>query len=151
MKLVVSHSFFACLVSMVTLHSLSLQRNPEAGSSSEVPAALSTARGERQTCRGAGEKQGRSHEPPEGQWVPALPLCTGCWEAPGSRGRVIPNRIQRTLRQAPGATPQPPVSKCVALGFRAGGIDRSLGGKERGLGTLRTGKQELCPEIPLKY
>lgn len=68
-KLVVSHSFLACLVSMVTLHSLSLQRNPKAGSRSEVPAAFSVARGERETCRGAGEKQGRSHESSEGQWA----------------------------------------------------------------------------------
>lgn len=65
---VVSHSFLACLVSMVTLHSLSLQRNPKAGSSSEVPAAFSTAGRERQTCRGAGEDAGRSHKSSKGQW-----------------------------------------------------------------------------------
>lgn len=65
---VVSHSFLACLVSMVTLRSLSLQRNPKAGSSSEVPAAFSTARRERQTCRGAGENAGRSHKSSKGQW-----------------------------------------------------------------------------------
>lgn len=65
---VVSHSFLACLVSMVTLHSLSLQRNPKAGSSSEVPAAFSTARRERQTCRGAGENAGGSHKSSKGQW-----------------------------------------------------------------------------------
>lgn len=66
---VVSHSFFACLVSMVTLCSLSLQRNPKAGSSSEVPAAFSTAERERQTCRGAGENAGRSHKSSKGQWT----------------------------------------------------------------------------------
>lgn len=78
---VVSHSFLACLVSMVTVHSLSFQRNPKAGSSSEVPAAFSTAGRERQTCRGAGENPGRSHKSPEGQWLFSgdPEEAQGCW------------------------------------------------------------------------
>lgn len=58
---------------MVTMHSLSSQRSAEAGSSSEVPAARGFARGERETCRGAGQEQGRSHKSSEGRVAGTFP------------------------------------------------------------------------------
>lgn len=58
---------------MVTMHSVSSQRGAQAGSSSEVPAARGFARGEPETCRGAGQEQGRSHKPSEGRVAGTVP------------------------------------------------------------------------------
>lgn len=65
--------FLASRVPMVTMHSVSSQRGAQAGSSSEVPAARGFARGEPETCRGAGQEQGRSHKPSEGRVAGTVP------------------------------------------------------------------------------